>query len=109
MKIYHGTDQESANKIKKSKFLKGSTQGPGICLNLKQALNYALIKTGNVNYKGVIIVIEDITDKILDNATKDAPDSFTLNDEFGNPSKGLPVQIIKIISIDDAQRLCEFN
>ncbi len=110
MTIYHGTDEESAEKIKQDKFLKGSGSfGPGICLTIERALNYSAIKCGKHGEKargiGRIVVIEDITSKILNSASKDAPEAFTLNDEFGKPSKGLHVQRVKILTIKEAQHL----
>jgi hypothetical protein len=111
MTIYHGTDEESAAKIEAEKILKGDGRqfGPGICLTLERALNYSAIKCAkygiHARTKGRIVVIENIPSQILNSASKDAPEGFTLNDEFGKPSKGLHLQRVKIISIKEAQLL----
>lgn len=83
MTIYHGTDQESAEKIKAESLLKGNKSfGPGICLTLERALNYSAIKCGKYGVKardmGRIVVIENIPSQILNTASKDAPEAFTL-------------------------------
>jgi hypothetical protein len=115
MTIYHGTDDESAAKIEAEKILKGDGRqfGPGICLTIERALNYSAIKCGkygvHARSKGRIIVIENIPSQILNTASKDAPEGFTLNDEFGKPSKGLHLQRIKILSIKEAQYLCSIE
>lgn len=108
MKIYHGTDLESAEKIKAKNILTG-IKGPGICLTIETALNYSAIKCANLGKKrseGCVVVIENIPSQILNTASKDVLDAFTLNDEFGNPSKGLPIQNVKILTIKEAQYWC---
>ena len=108
MTIYHGTDLESAEKIQESNMLKGSGSfGPGICLTIERALNYSAIKCAKYGNKahlmGRIVVIEGVSSHILNTASKDAPEGFTLNDELGKPSKGFPVQRVKILTIKEAQ------
>lgn len=105
MTIYHGTDEESAEKIKAEKILKGSN-GPGIALTLERALEYAIAKCekeGLPKYKGRIVVIDNIPGQILNTASKHLPEGFTLNDEFRNPSKGLHLQNVKTMTIKDAE------
>ena len=108
MTVYHGTDKESAEKIQESKILKGSGSfGPGICLTLERALNYSAIKCAKYGERasaiGRIVVIENVPSQILNTASKDAPEGFTLNDEFGKPSKGFHVQKVRILTIREAQ------
>jgi len=118
MTIYHGTDKESAEKIQQDKILKGSGSfGPGICLTLERALNYSAVKCGKHGPQakniGRIVMIENIPSQILNTASKDAPEGFTLNDEFGKPSRGLHLQKVRILSIKEAQCMMsmehEFN
>jgi hypothetical protein len=119
MTIYHGTDKESAEKIVAERILKGDRNifGPGICLTIGRALNYSAIKCfkhgRNARSLGRIIMIEGLPSHILNNASKDGSngfsknEAFTLNNEFGNPSKGLHFQNVKVLTIKEAQRLQE--
>lgn len=110
MTIYHGTDKASAEKIQQDKILKGSGSfGPGICLTIERALNYSAIKCGKHGEQaknvGRIVMIENIPSRILNTATKDSPEGFTLNNELGKPSKGLHLQKVRILSIKEAQSM----
>lgn len=115
MTIYHGTDKESAEKIDVEKILRGDrkTFGPGVCLTIERALNYSVIKCGHRGIHarsiGRIIVIKGLPAQILNNATKDALDAYTLNDEFGKPLNGLHFQHMEILSIKEAQDLLSFE
>jgi len=111
MIVYHGTDKESADKILSEKILRGDRKifGPGICLTLERALNYSVIKCGkrgiHARSIGRIVVIEGLPEQILDNASLDSPDAYTLNDEFGKPLNGLHVQHVQVLTIKNAQEL----
>lgn len=112
MTIYHGTDQKSAKKIQEEQILKGEF-GPGICLTIERALEHsaARCEKNGLNFKtmGCIVVIEGIPGQILNNASKHSDESFILNDEFGNPSVGLHLQRVKIMSIKDAEHLAMYE
>ena len=111
MIVYHGTDKKSAEKISEEKILRGDrkTFGPGICLTLERTLNYSVIKCGkhgiHARSIGRIIIIESFPEQILDMASLDSPDAYTLNDEFGNPLKGFHIQNIRVLTVKEAQEL----
>ena len=109
--VYHGTEYNSAKKIQKEKILKGDAPmfGPGVCTTIEQALNYSVIKSTAVHgakyarKMGRIAVIECLPYNILNTATKDSPNGYTLNNELGHPMKGLHFSKIRILDIDQAQ------
>lgn len=110
MTIYHGTDAKSAEKILASNVLVGSLlSGPGVCLNVEQAVEYAerrALKVENSRRNSKVIIIEGLPQQLLNNATKsELPDTYSLNDELGHPALKLPFTKVKIMSIRDAEAL----
>lgn len=114
MTIYHGTDARSAEKIVASKALVGTlTAGPGVCIKIEQAIEYAgersmLVEKSRRNAK--VVVIEGLPDQLINNASKSTlSETYTLNDELGKPAVSLPFTKIKIMSIKDAEALCNYK
>lgn len=102
--IYHGTDKNSADQIKYDGIIKGE-KGPGVCLTIESAMEYALLKAKSVD-EARVVVVEKVTSKILNNAKKSAKkESFVLMDEFGNPSNGFYVQHVRVLNWQSAESL----
>lgn len=109
MIIYHGTTKKQAEKIKGEKIIKGEGKiGPLISLTLEQAISYAINACNNEKLnsekEATVIMIEHVPSLILNNASKAGmSESFTLNDEFGNPLKGFNFQKVQILSLREAR------
>ena len=111
MTIYHGTNKETAERVFSEKMLLSeNSKGVSICLTIEQALKHATekcTKDGSDSKKmGRVLVIENITSRILNTASKDdRPETFTLNDELGQPANILHLQRVKVIGIKEAEYL----
>jgi len=116
MNIYHGTTKKLAELIIKSKILKAGNygDGPGVCLNIQQAMQYADSKCNlqgiDSRRSGRVIVFEGLPAQLLNTASKSTDvDSFTLNDEFKEPSKGLHFVHAKVLTMTEAEELAKIT
>ena len=101
--LYHGTDAESADRIKAANCLISNDPkiiGPSVCSSLSKAVDFAIKKGGA---EGKIIIIENVPETVLAAATKEAAEVFTLNDEFNQPLKRFCFQHAKTITVEEAR------
>lgn len=91
MRMYVGSDQTRVDQTKATNVLKGlNEKGPILCTDIEQAIPYS---------KGKLIVV-DLPETILDNATRIKQDVYMLNDEFNRPLLSINVQKIDVLTVN---------
>lgn len=111
MTIYYGTDKETANRIIAAGCLPkhDDANGPMISTDVNEAVVMAL-QACEAAHKprpdARVIIIENVPALLLNTAKKvagDSVDTFTLNDEFGNPMDKFNFQKAFVVSQREAR------